>query len=385
MSCTQRRSVLGDSLRSQSSSLSAGPVPAVPCGFVGPPPRRRLPWFSWFRLRPVGRAPLAHRDQAHVSPRPLAGPAMVPGVSRGPGEPLVPAVSNSVASDHVAPPEGYDRGSNPSSVAGTGDVTARPFRFRAAAARRRCRAPSNEIRRAKRRLRPARCPGRERKTRAARGWGRAMSRPTPGLPEAYPRPTSNGRADGPRNRSPDPRRRLAPDPARRRACPGRRRARRPVRAPPGAWLRASGRVRRRGQRAESDEFSRPGPGLRRTRPRPALPPCARPRPALPPCAGPRRVPCHGQGIRAGPACRAARSRPTDGAGAREMTRFSPTRLENTAKVGLPPGAVHGLGARAGAGLRPNASAPRPGRRHTGTAAIAEAQGDAVAATDMVFV
>ena len=229
----------------------------------------------------------------------------------------------------------------------------------------------------------ARCPGRERKTRAARGWGRAMSRPTPGLrqPEAYAErvptrgPTPSWTADGPRNRSPDPRRRLAPDPARRRACPGRRRARRPVRAPPGAWLRASGRVRRRGQRAESDEFSRPGPGPRR----------ARPRPALPPCAGPRRVPCHGQGIRAGPACRAARSRPTDGAGAREMTRFSPTRLENTAKVGLPPGAVHGLGARAGAGLRPNASAPRPGRRHTGTAAIAEAQGDAVAATDMVFV
>ena len=160
--------------------------------------------------------------------------------------------------------------------------------------------------------------------------------PCPGLPQAYPRPTRGlpeaylkWTADGPRNRSPDPRRRLAPDPARRRACPGRRRARRPVRAPPGAWLRASGRVRRRGQRAESDEFSRPGTGLRRTRPRPALPPCARP----------RRVPCHGQGIRAERACRAARSRPADGAGAREMTRFSPTRLENTAKVGLPPGAA----------------------------------------------
>ncbi len=277
---------------------------------------------------------------------------MVPGVSRGPGEPLVPAVSNSVASHHVAPPEGYDRGSNPSPAAGTGapppprvmsrrGLSASARRI----ARRRCCAPSNEIRRAKRRPHPARCPGRERKIGPARGRGRAMSRPTLGLPEAYPRPTRGlpeaylkWRADGPRNRSPDPRRRLAPDPARRRACPGRRRARRPVRAPPGAWLRASGRVRRRGQRAESDEFSRPGTGLRRTRPRPALPPCARP----------RRVPCHGQGIRAGRACRAARSRPADGAGAREMTRFSPTRLENTAKVGLPPDAEHGLGARAAA-------------------------------------
>ncbi len=101
-------------------------------------------------------------------------------------------------------------------AATTGDVTARPFRFRAAAARRRCRAPSNEIRRAKRRPRPARCPGRERKTRAARGWGRAMSRPTRGLPEAYAKWT----ADGPRNRSPGPRRRLAPDPPPRRACQG---------------------------------------------------------------------------------------------------------------------------------------------------------------------
>ncbi len=195
-------------------------------------------------------------------------------------------------------------------------------------ARRRCCAPSNEIRRAKRRPHPARCPGRERKIGPARGRGRAMSRPTPSLPEAYPRPTSNGARTGPEI---DP-----PTPA--GGSPRTRRARRPVRAPPGAWLRASGRVRRRGQRAESDEFSRPATGLRRTRPRPALPPCARP----------RRVPCHGQGIRAGRACRAARSRPADGAGAREMTRFSPTRLENTAKVGLPPDAEHGLGARAAA-------------------------------------
>ena len=223
-------------------------------------------------------------------------------------------------------------------AATTGDVTARPFRVRAAD------RPSAVLRPVERNP-PGETPapprampraGAENRAGARPGSGhfQTNTRPTRGLPEAY----LKWRADGPRNRSPDPRRRLAPDPARRRACPGRRRARRPVRAPPGAWLRASGRVRRRGQRAESDEFSRPGTGLRRTRPRPALPPCARP----------RRVPCHGQGIRAGRACRAARSRPADGAGAREMTRFSPTRLENTAKVGLPPDAEHGLGARAAA-------------------------------------
>ncbi len=87
-------------------------------------------------------------------------------------------------------------------AATTGDVTARPFRFRAAAARRRCRAPSNEIRRAKRRPRPAPrdAPGGSGKP----GRREAGVGPCPGLPQAYPRPTPNGPRTGPEIAPPAP-------------------------------------------------------------------------------------------------------------------------------------------------------------------------------------
>ena len=111
---------LGNSLQSQLSPLSAGPVLAVPRRLRCPPVAAPHAGSHRFRCRPARRAPLTHRDQDRVARRRLAAPARVPGVSRRPREPLVPRRLQSVASDLVAPPVGYDRGSNPSLADGTG-------------------------------------------------------------------------------------------------------------------------------------------------------------------------------------------------------------------------------------------------------------------------